>query len=360
MIDTPRPSETDALRRALLDNGSVKIEFAIVWQLWAQAAPRLVGDPGQAAILRAALIELSTTSVIDLPKRAWDMSVMPHLPRFVVVPSARRPGNARAWVSFPWRLELGWVASLPTLSAALFHDLTAINDWLSRSEGRELLVVPVRYRSAEIFGREKRIDELERTALFGPGRLALSRLSCVRIAPPVPAAVVGDGPDVLIVENSDTYWVTVDALRTSRGHTIGAVGWGSGNTFPAQVASLEVDVAGQGPLRGTAWYWGDFDPAGMSTAVTAAEVAPNVRVRPALGLWSAMVGLPVQDAGKFDWSGAVGESWLGADPWNRLAYVRTARGRIAQESVPVATVTAWAGRIASSAVYAQESAWRLP
>ncbi len=342
MTSTPRRSETAALRDAILDTGSVRIEFTALWRLWCKVAPRFVGDPAQATALHSALLELSQDAVIELPKRAWDNSTVPAQPRFVTVPAARPAGRGRAWCVFPWRAELGWVASLPTLSDVLFEDLVTINDWLGRTEAQELPVVPVRYRSAEIFAREKRLDELERTKLFGAERLSLSLLACVRIAPPVPAAVVGTGADVLVVENSDTYWVTVDALRNARGHAIGAVCWGSGKTFPAQVSSLAVDVAGQGPLRGTAWYWGDFDPAGTSTAVLATQVTRDVRVRPASGLWAEMVGLAVQEAGEFNWSGAVGREWLGPELWDRLEYVRSAHGRIAQELVPVDAVVRWA------------------
>lgn len=227
MTPAPRHSETAALRDAILDTGSIRIEFTALWRLWCKVAPRLMGDPVQAAALHSALLELSQDAVIELPKRAWDNSTVRAQPRFVTVPTARLAGRGRAWRVFPWRADLGWVASLPTLSDVLFEDLVTINDWLGRTEAQELPVVPVRYRSAEIFAREKRLDELERTTLFGAERLSLSLLACVRIAPPVPAAVVGTGGDVLVVENSDTYWVTVDALRNSHGprHRRGLLGF---------------------------------------------------------------------------------------------------------------------------------------
>ncbi|WP_370948846.1 hypothetical protein AB5J62_15190 [Amycolatopsis sp. cg5] len=340
---TVRPAEVATLRAAILGTNSVKIEFDTLWRLWNQAAPRFTGDPGQAAALHEALLELSGAAVIELPKQAWDKSTVPALPRHVLVPSARRLGSERPWVTFPWCRRLGWVSSLPVLSPALFADLVKINDWLGRNDAEKLPLVPVRYRSAEIFAREKRLDELERTTLFGPERLSLAMLACTRLAPPAPAAVVGSGPDVLIVENSDTYWVAVQELRGSACHDIGAVIWGSGKTFPAQAPSLATDVAGQGPLRGVAWYWGDYDPAGTFTAVAAARSTDAVDVRPAAGLWAAMAGLAVQEAGTVDWTNAVGREWLGRELWDRLSYVRAAGGRIAQELVPLGLVAAWAG-----------------
>lgn len=341
-----RTSEATALRDAVLASGSVRVEFAVLWLMWCRVAPRFVGDRGQAAALHDALLALVGQGVIELPKGAWDTSTVPPLPRFVTVPGARRKASGRPWLTFPWRSELGWVASLRALPEPLFADLVAINDWLARTAGRELPVVPVRYRSAEIFGREKRLDQLLDTTLFAQGRLSLGLLSSVQMAPPIPAAAVGVGDDILVVENSATYWVAVEALRHVRGHTIGAVGWGSGKAFPAQVSSLTVDIAGQGPLRGVVWYWGDYDPPGTATAATAARMTEEVDVRPATDLWAAMAGLPAQDVGTVSWAvTAEGSGWLGGDLWDRLAYVRTAGGRIAQELVPVDVVAAWAERI---------------
>lgn len=348
-MTAPRASETTALRDAVLTSRSIRLEFAVLWLMWCRVAPRLVGDREQAATLHEVLLALAGQGVIELPKGAWDTSTVPPLPRFVTVPGARRKASDRPWLTFPWRSELGWVASLRALPEPLFADLVVINEWLSRTEGLELSVVPVRYRSAEILGREKRLDQLLDTTLFAPGRLSLDVLSCVQLAPPIPAASVGRGDDILVVENSATYWVAVDVLRRVRGHTIGAVGWGSGKAFPAQVSSLTVDIAGQGPLRGVVWYWGDYDPPGTGTAATAARITNAVEVRPATGLWAAMAGLSAQDVGTVSWVGAEGGDWLGGELWDRLAYVRTAGGRIAQELVSANAVAVWAEQISHGA-----------
>ncbi|WP_405497225.1 hypothetical protein [Nocardia sp. NBC_00511] len=201
--------------------------------------------------------------------------------------------------------------------------------------------MPARFRSAEIFGREKRLDELTRTTLFGPTRITLDLLACTRLAPPLPGAIVGPGPDVLITENSDPYWVLVDLLRDAPGHRIGVVAWGSGRSFPTQVDSLRVDVAGRGPITGTAWYWGDCDPAGLAIADAAASVTAEIPIRPATGLWAAMARSPVQERGSVDWTGDRGARWLGTELWSQLEPVRSARGRIAQEAVSVSAISEW-------------------
>lgn len=342
------PTEATVMAAALRAHGSVRVGLDALWRLWAAAAPRLVGSAVQAEGLSAVLTELAGDGVITLPVGAWDTSTVPALPQWVAVPEARRARRDRAWTRFPWRAEMGWAASLTDLSDDRFRDLVAINDWLVRTEGMGVPIVPVRYRSVELFGDEKHIDAMERTRLFGASRLSYKLLRCRRIPAPLPAAIVGAGPDVLVVENSDTYWVAVEAMLAARGHPVGVVAWGSGRTFPSQVATLTIDVAGRGPSNGAIWYWGDFDPAGVTTAMEAAEAgdARGLSIRPAIGLWSAMADRPIQNAGSIRWPPGLGQDWLGSLLWERLSHIREASGRVAEESVPHSAITDWAAGLA--------------
>ncbi|MBL7500563.1 hypothetical protein I6A84_43605 [Frankia sp. CNm7] len=344
-----RQTEVDALRAALVGRGQVRVALDVLWPLWAAAAPRLVGTVHQAEGLLTALKALEGAGVLTLPVGAWDASTVPALPRSVSVPSARRAARERPWTRFPWCARMGWAASLATLSDAQFRDLVAVNDWLVRAAGAPGRV-PVRYRSVELFGDEKRLEALARTGLFGQGRLSLDLLGCARIPAPLPAAPVGAGPDLLVVENSDTYWVAAEMLAGFGGHPVGAVAWGSGATFPSQVTALAVDVAGRGPVRGVVWYWGDLDPAGLMIAVGAATAgaAEGIPVRPAAGLWAAMVDRPLQDPGTVTWPVGLGRDWLGPELWDRLGAIRDGQGRIAQESVPPAALASWAADLAAA------------
>ena len=220
--------------------------------------------------------ELRERGVVQLPATAWDTSTSPPLPRSVTVPLARQADRRHPWTRFPWCSELGWVASLTTLTDARFNELVAINTWLARNRGDPTPMLPMRYRSAQVFGDEKRLETMARTALFGPGRLSMELLACQRIPPPLAAAKVGSGPDVLVSENSDPYWMAIEALRTEAAHSVGLVVWGAGKSFPTQIPTLNVDVAGHGPAQGTVWYWGDLDPDGLAIAVEAANVATIV------------------------------------------------------------------------------------
>jgi hypothetical protein len=342
MAAEPRASEIAALRDAIIATGRVKLPDDALWSLWCRAVPRLAGSADQRQVLTRSLEILVNEQVIELPTSQQSRMTATRLPRYAIVPSARRDGRAQPWKSYPWLRRLGWISSLPHVADDLFDDLVAINAWLAGIGDRAVPIVPVRYRSAEILGREKRLDELAATRLFGPDRLDLELLSCRRIAPPLAAAAVGPGADVLVVENSDTYWVVLESLRSVDGHGIGVVAWGSGRSFPSQVAALGVDVAGRGPVRGNTWYWGDYDPLGIDIAVAAAQAADEIAVRPAAGLWAAMAKVGVQGVGEHDWARDAGADWLGDDLWDTLQHVRTARGRVAQELVPVDVVTRWA------------------
>jgi len=176
-----------------------------------------------------------------------------------------------------------------------------------------------------VLGDEKALDALSKSVLFGDGRLSFDLLRCQRIPPPLPVAAVGDGPDVLNVENSDPYWYAVDQLRAHPGHPIGAVVWGSGDTFPTQVPALGIDVAGRGPITGTALYRGDLDPKGVRIAADAASAAAALGVaaiRVPVELWAAHLAVPVTRLGSYQWDDT-GAAWFAAELWAELEPVRT-------------------------------------
>jgi hypothetical protein len=349
---TPRTSEVDALSDALIATARVRIPLEQLWQLWTVAAPRLHGEPHQAAELASAVTIIAGRGTIDLPANAWDRSTTPPLPRSVIVPSARAGQRSRPWTTFPWCPQLGWVASLPSLAPPRLADLIAINDWLIRAKSTPELVVPMRYRSAELFGDEKRLESIMRTNLFGEGRLNLPMLACTRIPPPLAAARVGDGPDVLVMENSDPYWAAVHTLQAAAPHPVGLVAWGAGKSFPSQVPTLAVDVAGHGPTAGIVWYWGDMDPDGLAIAAEASrlsEMAAGPPIRPAQHLWAAMAAVPVQNPGTVDWSNEIaGRRWLGDTLCAHLDGICSASGRVAQEAVQHNLIAQWAESIVSS------------
>lgn len=347
-----RTSEVRDLAQRITSCGRVRVPLADLWQMWDASAPRLSGDPRQAAGMSEALSILSAAGTLELPVGAWDRSTSPPLPRSVVVPDSRPAVRQRNWITYPWCQQLGWVASLPTLTQSRFEHLVSINTWLVHHTGSDVPEVPMRYRSVELFGDEKQLEAMVKTNLFGDGRLSLEMLFCVHLPPPLAAVRVGDGPDVLVVENSDPYWVAVNALRSDIEHPVGLVVWGVGNQFRVHVPALTVDLAGHGPARGNVWYWGDLDPQGLAIAAESARESTRIggpEIRPAQLLWAVMAKSTAQNVGQVDWSQShAGREWLGTELTGDLDVVFETCSRVAQESVDGIAVREWAHSLSVS------------
>lgn len=225
-------------------------------------------------------------------------------------------------------------SSLRTITDRNLAHLMAINDWLVASKGGHVPVVPQRIRSAEVLGDEKALDDLAKTALFGPGRLSWGLLAAVQVEQPLAMRRVGAGGAVLVVENSDPYWLAVEALR-GRGGPVGLIAWGQGRAGVRSIATLAHEPEVTGPV----WYWGDFDPTGLdipvaaSPAVVAAGLGP---IRPAEALYEAMadhVDRAGPTPGREAWGMKDRSGWLGPHLWSRFLRVVETGHRVAQEVV---------------------------
>lgn len=324
-------SEVEQLRR-------VRVDLAVLRDAWARAAPELVGSLDGRAELADALAALAAAGRLVLPAAgSWERSPRPALPRFVTVPTARRTRREPRWRSRAWHPHLGWVASLQTLSDAGFDALVAVDSWLRRGSPDDDRLLPMRVRSAEIFGVEKLLDSLSTSALFDGDRLSLKMLGARRFPPPLVCHRVGPGPDVLVVENADTFWLCRQLLADQADGRLGRLAWGAGAAFEASVAALELEDIR--PER--VWYWGDLDPKGVRIPTTAARVAAAAglpELEPAGPLWEAMAALPAERCG-CDWS-AVPSGWLGERLWSACTAAREIAGRVAQESVSPEAVSA--------------------
>src|SRR5262249_226893 len=142
-----------------------------------------------------------------------------------------------------------------------FEDLLRIQQFFARG-GRELPLVPIKERSLDIFGDEKRLDQLARgSALFGEGRLTAESLRCFVVPEPLPWTA---GPDrtkpLLVIENAAT-WHSYCRWNSDR-KLFSAVVYGCGNRFVDGAPSLkEIFAALGGPRR--VLYFGDLDPQGL-------------------------------------------------------------------------------------------------
>jgi len=161
--------------------------------------------------------------------------------------------------AIPWAPELRFVANMrPGVS---LECLLKLQEFFADG-GRDRQPVPLKERSLQIFGDEKRLDALFRgSSLFAPGRLTLEQLRCFAVSEPLAweRGPSSDGP-VLVIENGAT-WYSYCRWNRERGF-FSAVVYGRGNQFIDSVAYLEEVFRGTGN-RCAVRYFGDLDPRGL-------------------------------------------------------------------------------------------------
>lgn len=254
------------LARQLEDWPRRQVKLAELQALVIAAEPSLEHAPERRARLQEVLDELVDAGVVELPgERSYDYSAKPALPRFVRVERPAPPPRRVSGAGFAWRPELAWAAEL-SLDEQTLADLRAINTFF-RDGGADRPVVPLRERSLQLFGYEKRLEALMGGKLFFEGRLTLGQLRCEEVHPPFVYQTIGTGPDVLVVENHHTF-VSLSRMLPAGG-SIGAVVYGAGAHFKASVTFL-ADLPT--PLR-RVLYFGDLDIDGLDIPVHANAVA---------------------------------------------------------------------------------------
>ncbi len=232
--------------------------------------------------------------------------------------------------TIPWEPELLFLREERVNVAT--QDLLAMNQFLAE-HSRNRPTVPIKERSLEIFGDEKRLDALAVTALFRPGRLTLAHLRCRLVMEPLGwRRGPGPGQPVIVLENAAT-WDTY-CRWNERSAQFSAVIYGKGMVFAEAVAGLSEifrELGGIQPIL----YFGDLDPPGLEIPWRAnrrAEAAGLPPVTPHAWSYQRLFELGAGREGT--WEGdAVGEEalqWLGeSSPPARRLFDR--RRRLAQE-----------------------------
>jgi Uncharacterized protein conserved in bacteria C-term(DUF2220) len=200
----------------------------------------------------------------------------PHLLERILIPLAaeERWRNAFGFVppsdeevrqirEFPWEPRLAFLresrVNIPFFELKQLHEFLAAD---CSPAGRD--TVPIKERSLEIFGDEKRLDALAGTALFRANHLHLERdLRCELVGEPLAwrrgPAEAGARP-VIVIENAGT-WHSYCRWNEER-RLFSAVVYGCGNRFVDGVRYLPdlfSELGGQRPLL----YFGDLDPQGL-------------------------------------------------------------------------------------------------
>lgn len=308
------------------------VTLAEIWTLYAAADPASATRASRRADLAETLTALAATGAISVSRTA-DRTATPPLPTRITLPAPQPTATARALArAVPWRPELAWAASA-ALTVGQVATLQTVNAWL-RDRGRDDDIAPLRERSLEILGNEKRLDALLGTFLFAPGRLSLELLRTFRAHPPLPVRMLGSGPVLLVVENADTFDTLTRTLEVVPSG-VGAVAWGAGAGFEASVLS----VAELPQVRDVA-YFGDVDGDGLRIPASAASLAAAAglpAVRPAIGLYQLLLEVGVRSSGQPPVDAARAATltrWLGDQAVaSAAAQMLTSGHRLAQEAV---------------------------
>ena len=236
---------------------------------------------------------------------------------------------------FAWEPQLGFVREARLNPS--FDELLKINDFI-KNPAKSQAIVPIKERSLQLFGDEKRLDLLSSSALFRSGRLDLTQhLRCEIIGVPLawsrgPSAA-GAKP-VIVIENAATWhsycrWIAERSLFS-------AVVYGDGNRFVDGIRYLKdlfSELGGTRPVL----YFGDLDPQGLlipQEASARAQAAGLPVVSPEL--WSYQHLLVLGQGHGQPWEGEPPSStlcnWLGncAESTRQLF---AASQRLAQERI---------------------------
>ena len=234
---------------------------------------------------------------------------------------------------FPWEPPLAFLREFR--SNISFAELCRLNEFLKRGAGARD-IVPIKERSLQILGDEKRLDSLLNTSLFRPERLELKRdFRCEVVGEPLawrrgPAEAAHQ--PIIVIENAATWH---SYCRWNNGRKIfSAVVYGCGNRFVDGVRYLgDVFTELGGPRR--LFYFGDLDPQGLLIPQEASHRAQAVGWPPIEAHeWSYRQLLTLGVGHGQPWAGEPASStlcdWLGdcADPVRTLF---TAGERLAQE-----------------------------
>jgi len=239
------------------------------------------------------------------------------------------------FASVTWASQLAFLSS-ESVSVAP-DDLLKLNEFLLKHSPTQE-VVPIKERSLEIFGDEKRLDALVSTSLFRAGRLDWVRdLKCELIGESLawkrgPAEATAQ--PIIVVENAAT-WHSYCRWNVER-KLFSAVVYGCGNRFVDGVRYLgDIFLELGGPRR--VLYFGDLDPQGLlipQEASNRSQAAGLPAIEP--HLWSYRQLLAVANGRGQPWEGeqpaATLCDWLGecAEPVRQLF---AASYRLAQEHV---------------------------
>jgi hypothetical protein len=186
------------------------------------------------------------------------------------------------WNAIEWEPEMRSIAEARVTTNS--EDLVRLNNFL-KNGGRDFPIVPIKERSLQIFGDEKRLDGMRASALFRPDRLDLKMFRCEVVGEPFGwKRGLKDTGRVLVIENAAT-WHSYCRWNAER-HLFSAVVYGCGNRFIESIHFL-ADILAEFSTPQQIIYFGDLDPQGLRIPIEASAKATRLGMPPVTAdLWS--------------------------------------------------------------------------
>jgi hypothetical protein len=258
LIDHPSAS---IFYSQLLEVRRRKVTIERIRKIYADVHTDRWSHPDRIAYLHADLQSLFQSELIVFPSRknprAWLTETTPNLPAWI---SLRIPPSEIVRLnpaSIPWLPELAFCAEL--IHPSLIETAFKINEFLI-ARRHNLIPVPLRERSLQIFGNEKKLDSLARDGALFSGRLPLSVIGAFEVEHPLSYRASGvAGKPVLVIENHHTFWSFCE--WNQRVGQYSAIVYGSGNFFAKGGRAIDEVLADTGST--SIKYFGDLDPMGL-------------------------------------------------------------------------------------------------
>jgi len=292
----------EQLQEFLFDHagGRRRVDIELLLEGLHAVHPELASTPAARTKLRELLDLLQLDGRIQLPKgrSGWDRSSLPTLPLWVQLTYEEAPEPEKADLrEIPWAPELRFLANART--GVPVDSLQKLQGFFANG-GRDREPVPLKERSLEIFGDEKRLDALIRgSSLFASGRLTLEQLRCFVVPEPLAweRGPTNGGP-VLVIENAAT-WDSYCRWNRER-RLFGAIVYGCGNQFMHSVGYLAeiFRAVGNRAVR----YFGDLDPPDSEYLVWQAPRRSGWDFQ-----WSNLISGPIVVCWNWDPKGEVGK-----------------------------------------------------
>ena len=355
MLDKEDTNTTPSLRPAVQTNNldpqrvkdfinrikafdGIRIPLKTLLELFATVFPPRPREIEMRRWLLAALEQAETEGVIHIPPsegKRWDRTLHPPIPLSVDRIAPPKATRIRTWQTFRWHPKLAWVGDLLHINPEQETFLLRVHQGLVNDEFAQL--APLKRRSLELTGDEKRLSTLMRTTLFRRDRLSLDLLGCVPNYPQLAIENVGHHPTMIVFENIEPFHVACKVLTQMPHPPYGMVAFGAGTGFVRSIITLtkysieHID------------YVGDLDAPGLRIARSAGLKACELGLpplRPAEGIHRTMLnvasrfkhplGFPYKKAPRSNLDETLVD-WLPVDMQAAVLSILKARNRIAEE-----------------------------